>query len=155
MSFIFKDNFETGNISAWSSSATDGTNLAASASAALVGNYGLSVTIPGTTTGKYVRDNTPNDETAYSCRFYIDTNSISMAEGAYFYPLRVFDNVWNYGPFYIKISRSSGNYRIALSGQGFSGTEYIITDEPHYVDIIWKRAATAVSNDGEATLLVD
>ena len=77
---IFKDGFESGNLSAWSSSTTDLGDLSVSATAALVGSQGMQAVIDDAVS-IYVNDDTPNAEPRYRARFYFDPNSITMASG--------------------------------------------------------------------------
>ena len=75
---IFKDGFESGNFSAWTSSSTNGGNLNVSSAAALFNSYGMRAVI-GNTTSMDVTDDRPTVETHYRARFYFDPNSIAMA----------------------------------------------------------------------------
>ena len=61
---IFADGFESGNLSAWSSSAIDLGDLSVSPAAALSANQGMQAVIDDTT-GIYVTDDTPNSEPRY------------------------------------------------------------------------------------------
>ncbi|MBE0411428.1 MAG: hypothetical protein IBX69_17025, partial [Anaerolineales bacterium] len=81
---IFADGFESGDLSAWDWYADD-PFLAAATHAALIGEYGLSVRID---TGfdddprsVVVRDETPDGETIYQARFYLDPNSLNLNGG--------------------------------------------------------------------------
>jgi RHS repeat-associated protein len=75
---IFADGFESGNLSAWSGSATDGGDLGASSQAAIIGNYGLKAVLDDNNS-IYVRDDRPNAETQYGARFYFSTFSLQMS----------------------------------------------------------------------------
>src|SRR6185436_11641748 len=55
---IFADGFETGDLSAWTSSQTDGGDLSASSAAALVGATGMQAVL-NDNTALYVTDTTP------------------------------------------------------------------------------------------------
>jgi hypothetical protein len=72
------DGFESGDLSAWSSSSTDGGDLSASTAAVLHGTYGLQAVIDDTN-AIYLTDDNPNAEPRYRARFYFDPNSITMA----------------------------------------------------------------------------
>ncbi|MEA3441708.1 MAG: hypothetical protein U9R58_15645, partial [Chloroflexota bacterium] len=78
-SLIFADGFESGDLSAWSSSTTDGGDLSVTTGAAMVGTYGMQAVIDDNN-AIYVTDDSPDGETEYVVRFYFDPNSISMAE---------------------------------------------------------------------------
>ena len=77
---IFADEFETGTLTAWTASSTNGGNLSVSLNAALSGSYGMQATFTNTT-GMVVRDDTPSAEPRYRARFYFNPNSIAMASG--------------------------------------------------------------------------
>jgi hypothetical protein len=77
---IFANGFESGNLTGWTSSATDNGNLGVSATAALVGSNGLQALI-NDNNSLYVADDTPITEARYRARFYYDPNSITMASG--------------------------------------------------------------------------
>ena len=74
---IFADGFESGNLSAWSSSTTDGGDLSASPAAAIAGASGLQAVLDDNNS-IYVTDERPNAEPRYRARFYFDPNSIAM-----------------------------------------------------------------------------
>ena len=74
---IFRDGFESGNLSNWTSNATNGGALSVNPSATLVGANGLQANI-NNNTAMYVTDDTPNAEPRYRARFYFDPNSIAM-----------------------------------------------------------------------------
>ena len=61
---IFTDDFESGDLSAWSSSKTDGPDLSVSTEAALVGSQGLKVVIDNNNS-IYVTDDRPTSELQY------------------------------------------------------------------------------------------
>src|SRR4030095_14896322 len=65
---IFKDGFESGDLSAWTSSSTNGGKLSANASAAMFNSYGMRAVI-SSTTSMDVTDEGPTLETRYQRRF--------------------------------------------------------------------------------------
>ncbi len=77
---IFADGFESGNLSAWTSSTTDNGNLSVSAAAALVGSQGMQALI-NDNNAISVTDDSPSTEPRYRARFYFDPNSITMTNG--------------------------------------------------------------------------
>ena len=66
---IFSDGFESGNLSAWTSSVIDLGDLSASPTAALIGGQGMRAVVDDNTS-IYVTDDTPNAELRYRARFY-------------------------------------------------------------------------------------
>ena len=77
---IFADDFESGDLSAWSYSSTDSGNLAASGYSDYYGFYGMEALIDDTNS-IYAKDSTPANETRYRARFYFNPNSLDMASG--------------------------------------------------------------------------
>src|SRR6185295_8110411 len=77
---IFADGFESGNLSAWTSSTTDLGDLSVSAAAALVGTQGMQALIDDNNV-IYVTSDHPNAETRYLANFRFDPNSIPMVNG--------------------------------------------------------------------------
>jgi RHS repeat-associated protein len=77
---LFNADFETANLSQWTSNVNDAGDLSASDSADYWGLYGMKAVIDDTA-ALYVQDDTPNNETQYRARFYFNPNSLTMASG--------------------------------------------------------------------------
>ena len=77
---IFNDDFETGDLSGWTSSQTDSGNLSASQSADYWGDYGLQAVI-NDNNAIYVQDDSPANEGQYRARFYVNPDHLAMASG--------------------------------------------------------------------------
>jgi len=75
---IFNADFETANLSQWTSNVNDSGDLSASDSADYWGLYGLQAVLDDNN-AIYVQDDTPNNETQYRTRFYVNPNSLTMA----------------------------------------------------------------------------
>jgi hypothetical protein len=75
---IFADNFESGNLLAWTARKTDFGDLKAVAVAAMEGSWGMRARIDDNTP-IYVTDGTPASEVSYKAKFMFDPNSIGMA----------------------------------------------------------------------------
>jgi len=155
---IFADGFESGDLSAWSSSTTDAGDLSVSSGAALIGSYGLQ-TIVDDNKSIYVTDDSPNAETRYRAGFHFDPNSITMANNNshyLFYGYRGTSTV----TVRIQFRRSSGAYqlRAALRDDGSSWTNtswFTISDAPHYIEVDWRAATGSGANNGGLTLWID
>jgi tartrate-resistant acid phosphatase type 5 len=149
---IFADDFESGDFSAWTSSATNGGNLSVSPSAASVGSFGLQALI-NNTIPMYVLDTSPNAEPRYRARFYFDPNSITMATGNYIYILSGRDTS-NTVILQIQFSRSSVGYQLRVRAYDSGLANYVntpfvtISDGVHFVELDW-------GNDGHLTFWVD
>jgi hypothetical protein len=154
---IFSDDFESGNLSGWSSSVTDAGDLSVNTSAALSGSYGLSVVVD-IKDGIYVQDNTPASEPRYRARFYFDPNTIQMAHGDTHVIL-----VGQSGsviPIVVQFRKNGGSYQLQAQAQtdstSYQSTSwYTISDAPHYVEIDWKSSTAAGMNNGYVSLWID
>lgn len=154
---IFADSFESGDLSAWSSAATDAGDLSASAASALAGSFGMQAVIDNNT-AIYVADNTSNLEPRYRARFHFDPNSIGMANGDWHDLFQGF----------------AGGSPVVRVQFGFLADEYVIragllddgilwvnspwfslSDTAHAVEIDWRAATSPGASDGGLTLWVD
>jgi len=155
---IFAEGFESGSLSAWTSSTTDGGNLSVSLGSALDGNNGLQAVI-NDNNAIYVVDNTPNAEPRYRARFYFDPNSIVMADKDAFYLF------YGYGGTSTGIMRiefrtfkSSYQLRAALrnDGSGWTNSNWAsISDGPHSIELDWQAATAGGASNGSLTLWID
>jgi hypothetical protein len=155
---IFADGFESGNLSAWSSSSTDGGHLSVSAAAALAGSNGLQAVISDNN-GMYVTDETPNAESRYRARFYFDPNSISMRSGDAHYIFYGYHGTSTV-VLRVELRNSSGAYqlRAALLNDRTTWTSTswtTISDGPHAIELDWRAATAAGANNGGLTLWID
>ncbi len=156
---IFADSFESGNLSAWTFSSTNGGNLSVSPRAALVGSAGLQDVIANTTV-MYVQDDSPNAEPHYRARFYFDPNSLVMTSGDYQYILVGFANSTNTAVLRVEFKNNSGVYQMRariLNDSGvWQSTPYLtITDAPHSIEVDWAAASAVNANDGYLTFWID
>lgn len=155
---IFADSFESGNLSAWSSSLTDGTDLSASQTAALIGATGLRTVIDDNN-AIYVTDDIPNAEPRYRARFYFDPNSITMASGDTHFIFKGFTGTTT-EVLRMEFRRSSGAYQIGTSlvndGSTWTSTSWFtISDASHFIEIDWRASTGAGANNGGLTLWID
>ena len=153
---IFANGFESGDFSAWSSTKNDAGDLGVTASAALAGGNGMQVVVDDTV-AIYVTDELPVSEPRYRARFYFDPNSITMGDGQDFYIFNGYDTA---SVFQVQLGFSAGNYRIRLrqtnDSAGTTSTAWVnISDAPHVIEIEWRAATAAGTNDGSATLWID
>ncbi|HJR79911.1 MAG TPA: hypothetical protein VJ821_07555 [Anaerolineales bacterium] len=154
---IFADGFETGDLSAWTSSSTDQDNLSVSGAAALVGSQGLQALIDDTG-AIYLTDDTPDAELRYRARFYFDPNSITMADGNAHFIFKGFESRAQI--MRLEIRQSSGSYEIKASllsdgSTWFSAGWFPISDAPHFIELDWRTATAPDANDGGLTLWID
>lgn len=156
---IFADSFESGNLSAWSSSVTDGSDLSVSTAAALSGAYGLQAVIDSNG-AIYATDQTPQAETRYRARFYFDPNSITMASGDLHDIFRAYQGGTTTAPTGIQLRFDQGFHQVRAWVRRDNGSVAYtawapITDAPHALEINWSAATAAGANDGYVELYVD
>jgi hypothetical protein len=153
---IFADDFESGNLAAWSSSS--GSGLSVSPGAALTGNLGLQVSITSNT-ATYLTDDYPSAEPRYRARFYFDPNSISMANGDAHYIFYGYSGATTV-VLRIEFRRSSSLYqlRAGLLNNGTTWTSsswFTIADAVHIVEVDWRASTAPGANNGGLTLWID
>lgn len=156
MAEIANIGFETGDLSQFDSTVIDGGDLSVSAGAALAGSsYGMQAVIDDTTAiyGQANIGSWPGAATSLRYRFYIDPNSLTMAEG---------DDFWMAivnGQMIVRLGYSGGNFIITGVYYGDGGylgdNSDTITDAPHYIEGLINRAATDVSADGSYQFWID
>jgi hypothetical protein len=141
---IFAEGFETGVLSAWSSS-SGGSRLKVLTSAALVGRYGLSVQISGSSTS-YVTDSRPAAETSYHARFWFNPRGMLTAGKS----VDVLTGRSSGGStlFRVQYRLSSGGQPQVRTGVARSGgttytSWFTIANASHSIEIGWQAATSA------------
>ncbi|NUM45739.1 MAG: hypothetical protein HUU38_13635 [Anaerolineales bacterium] len=158
---IFADSFESGDFSAWSSY-TASSDLQVTSDAALLGNYGLRNTVNANGM-LYVQDDSPNSETEYHARFYLDPNGIQMNTGTHAVFLASGEPVGaTTNAVQVLSGKASGEtgYKIRVAvkqdnGNWLYSLNYPITDAPHAIEIYWQAASVPGANDGIIQLWID
>ena len=160
---IFKDGFETDDLSRWSTSANDGGDLHASGAAALRStSFGLEGVI-NDTNGLYVEDDSPNAESRYRARFYFDPHGFDPGEAQSHFRTRIF-LVFAANPTRrvaaVVLKRQAGQYSVEGRARLDSGAQddtgfFPITDAPHWVELDLKRSSGPGANDGSFRLWID
>jgi uncharacterized protein YjiK len=155
---IFADGFESGNLSAWSSSTTDLGDLSVSGTAALIGSNGMRAVIDDNNS-IYATDDRPTAEPRYRARFYFDPNSILMASGDAHY---IFNGFTGTSPAVLAVQfrQSSGAYQVRAgllndSSVWVNANWFTISDAPHFIEFDWRAATGVGANDGGLTLWID
>jgi RHS repeat-associated protein len=155
---IFANGFETGTLSAWTGSVSDGGDLSATSAAALVGSQGMQAVLDDTTS-IYVQDDSPSAEARYRARFYYDPNGLTMAHSD---SHTLFNGVKspNTQVLGVDLRYNAGLYQlratIRLDSGGSTATSWFtISDAAHYVEIDWLAATGVGANDGSITLWID
>jgi calcineurin-like phosphoesterase family protein len=155
---IFADGFESGNLSAWTSSTTDNGNLSVNAAAALVGSQGMQALI-NDNNAISVTDDSPSAEPRYRARFYFDPNSVPMASGDTHFVFKGFMGT-SMEVLRVEFRQSSGTYQIraALLNDSSAWTNtnwFTISDTSHFIEFDWRAGTAAGANDGGLTLWID
>jgi hypothetical protein len=162
MSVVATIDFSTGDLTQFTTTVTDGGEISAAAGAALAGtNYGMSVLIDDTTAA-FGRKVLAAAYPTLRYRFYIDPNSLTMADTNEFRVMNVNQSGGSYySPTYINLYMTGGNYTLRLfqcrdtSGGVVATDNCTITDAPHYVEVNMVSAATSSSSDGSYQWWVD
>jgi CSLREA domain-containing protein len=158
-SFVFKDGFESGDLSYWSWADSNGGNLSISRQAAVIGNYGMQ-TVINDTVSKDVYYQAIAAQAHYTARFYFNPNSIQIPSGQ---RLNIFagSNSRSSTVNFIYLQQVGMNYSISACGKDdttskFSCTSPIfIPNSWQTVEIEWKQARSSSVHDGYLNLWVD
>ena len=159
---IFEDGFESGDLTRWSSAATDGGNLSVSGVAAMAGTAAGLQAIVNDTNAHYVEDDTPGSESRYRARFYFDPNGFDPGEASSHFRVRIFlaQDSSNLRVITIVLKRQGGQYSIEGRARLNDGTRvdtafFDITNAPHFIEFDWQRATGPGTLDGYLALLID
>ena len=116
------------------------------------------------TTGRYVEDQTPDQEGRYRARFYFDTNGFDPGEAGDRRRIRLFI-AFEERPrlrrlFTVVLRRLNGDYawpgRARLDDDSQQDTGFFpITDGEHFVEVDWKRASGLGAQDGAFEMWID
>ena len=155
---IFADSFESGNLSAWSSSLTDAGDLSVTGAAAMVSSNGMRAVIDDNNS-IYVTDDRPAAERRYRARFYFDPNSIPMVSGNAHFILKGFAGTAT-EILLMEFRQSAGAYQIRTSLVNDASTWthtnwFTISDASHFIEFDWWAATAVGANNGGLTLWID
>jgi RHS repeat-associated protein len=154
---VVKDNFESGDMSAWSSVQTDGINLSVSAISPIEGIYSLNATVNGQNE-YYVQDDNPTTERNYNARLYINPESLVMPENMFFDILKGIDPAGTV--FSVRLGFINGDYKLKIVLGCDDGTtaesEWIpIERNINQIELEWWRAWSWDKSDGGMRLWVN
>ena len=136
---------------------TDAGDLAVSSAAALADQRGLGALIDDKRV-IYVRDTSPESESRYRVRFYLDPNSLRMSST----PLVIFYGYSGASTQVLRVelrySASSFQSRAGMRTDGSAWT-YIpwtnISDASHCLEFDWRAATASGANNGELAFWID
>lgn len=154
--YIFGDGFESGDLSYWDWTTTDGGDLSVSAQSAAVGNYGMQALIDDSNE-IVLYGHAPNNEKHYSARFYFDPNDVQSPNGGFYLTALSSDSGWV--ACILFEPQGNDHYSLNLCGKDDSGNwieteSVLITDEWQAVEVEWKAATAVASNDGYIKLFI-
>lgn len=155
---IFADGFESGDLSAWSASRTDGSDLAARGTAAMEGAFGLEAAIDDAGS-LWVRDDSPAGEPRYCARFLFDPGSVILPEEKRLSLLRLRDAAGGRPlELFLRHGAVPGTYALRAYARQDDGSEVAtgwltIADAPARVSLGWTRASAAAG--GSLSLFLD
>lgn len=160
MAIIVDIDHEVGDLSEYTTTVTDSGDLSVSDAAALAGTvHGLDVLIDDNTLifGSYTLGS-PITPSYIRYRFYVDPNSITMADTNAFtlFNVRAGSNILS--EVNLHYASSSYNLRATIvndAGSVSMSVDAAISDEPHYVEVLLTRSTNADSNDARMDWWVD
>jgi cysteine-rich repeat protein len=159
---ILADSFESGDMSAWSTTQTDGGDLTVDPSAAMAGTtQGLLGNVDDIVS-LFVQDELPEDENRVRARFYLDPTGFDTGEPTH-RRTRVFLLLRD-GPTRrlaaIVLRRVNGQYGIMGRARLDNGDQadtgfFDITAAPQRIEIDWLRSSGPDANDGRFVLSIN
>jgi len=159
MSVIVAIHLET-DLSEFTSTVTDSGDLYWAAAAALAGTAGGMAMLLDDTTAIYgTKTVATNTSGKLRARFYLDPNSLIMANLDQFYVLFCRNStpaeICSVDLYYA----TATGYSLVARAKNDAGTSVtqlaFLSDAPHYVEIYLQRAATNISSDGSLTWWID
>lgn len=162
MAVVIDIDHETGDLTQYTSTVTDSGDLSVAAGAALaVTSYGLSCLLDDAT-AIYGIKSIASFVSQLRGRFYIDPNSLTMADSDSFEIFRWGQNGGSFSlivAIYLIYTTATG-YQLNIRAYNDAGGLYLndtnnISDASHYVEFHVVKAATDVSSDGTAEWWID
>jgi hypothetical protein len=158
---IFEDGFESGDLSRWSSAATDGFDLTAGGAGAMAGTGAGLIALVDDTNSLFVQDDTPDAESRYRARFYFDPNGFDPGETQSHFRTRILIAQGSgLRVITIVLKRQLGAYSVEARVRRNDGTRadtgfFPISDGPHFIEFDWQRATGPGASDGSLQMWID
>jgi len=159
---IYANGFESGDLSGWSSTATDNGDLSVSNAAGMVGNFGLQAVV-NDTNSLFVQDERPSGEGRFRARFYFDAHDFDPGVAQGHLRSRIFlalqDNP-STRQVALVLKLQGGVYsiegRVRQTGGVMGDTGFFtLTPGQHYIEFDWQRASAPGVADGSFQLWLD
>jgi hypothetical protein len=160
---IFADGFESGDFSAWASATTGNGDLTVEASAAMGGSaWGMRAAVDERA-NLFVEDDSPQDESRYRARFYLDPTGFVAAPAPRRARAQVFaayDESPRRRVVWLVLRVRNGQHAVAAlvdrDGLRPARTGFVpIAPGPHSVELDWRRASGPDTGDGSFQLWID
>ena len=157
---IFDDGFDSGDLAAWSSAATDGGDLGTVPADG--GGFALAAHVDDRAP-LFVQDDSPEDAGEYRARFWFDPQGFDPGEASGSQRIRIFlafEEAPQRRVIALVLRRLGGQYalmtRVRLQDNSLADTGFVpISDAPHWIELDWRRATGPEINDGSFTLWID
>jgi len=160
---IYKNAFDTCDLSGWSTTATDGGDLSASPAAAMsTGPCGLLANV-NDTSSLYVEDDNPSAENRYRVRFYINPHDFNPGTSLGHFRTRVFI-AFQQTPqrrlLAVVLKFQNGQYsllaRVRQDSGALADTAFVpISAAPHAIELELRRATGPATGDGSLQMWID
>jgi hypothetical protein len=159
---IFRDDFESFGLSAWSATAGGG-DVGLSAAAAMGGTTVGMQTVVNDTAGVYVQDNSPADESRYRARFYLDPNGFDPGEAQNRFRTRTliaFTEAPTRRVAAVVLRRIGGVYTVMARARRDDNSQantgfFAFANAPQTIEIELVRATDPDADDGALELWID
>jgi RHS repeat-associated protein len=153
---IFRDGFESADLTAWDSVNTGGGNLSVTSSAAAIGGYGLQATASGTTSMQ-VTDYSPLGEKQYHTRFYFNPSNFNLTPED---RVGIFSAYGGNTAFRLFLRYSGGTYWIQQDYQTdnltyVGGVYRPLTAGWQALEFDWRAASAPGANDGSLSMSIN
>jgi hypothetical protein len=158
---IFADGFDSGTLSRWSSTSIGGGDLSVVPEAAMPRSFAGLQAIVNDRTPLYVQDDTPNSESRYRVRFYVNTNDFDPGESAGHFRARLFlAQGSGVRLATIVLKRQLGAYSVEARVRQDSGARvdtgfFPLNPGAHHLEFDWQRSTAPGASNGSFELWID
>jgi len=136
--FFFRDTLESGDLTLWTSSVTDGGDLSVSGDAAMLGSYGMDFWFDGDTNPMYVVKNDLGGLARYRFGYLLDPNSLVMSTNAEHEMAAIYSGATRIFSVYFQWDGTYFNLEYGYKPDGLSivwGPYLDISDEMAWVEV--------------------
>ncbi len=156
--FIFDDNFESGDFSAWTDVVTDSGDLSITSQNAIEGTYHMQSVI-NDQNELYVYDESPLGNNIYEERFYFNTNSVNIPEDEFIDIFHANDTT-NGLAYRVRLQSVNDQYQVGVeveddNQQNIESSWYDISDDRHAIEIEFGTSSGRDENNGFIRIWLD